>query len=132
MPSCHLQINSILSLFLLEYRVDVKRDPFLLLCTDGVWNVLSSQEAVDIAHSAERKGVKMCSACKNSRTLSVDAFFSVQTTPGDVLYATQQFLLRSTQWRTAPEELARESWRRWINQEQIFADDMTALFLRLR
>lgn len=35
------------------------------------------------------------------------------------------------QWRTAPEELARESWRRWINEEQIFADDMTALFLKL-
>ncbi|CDJ30768.1 protein phosphatase 2C, putative [Eimeria mitis] len=73
-----------------EYKVDEKRDNFLLLCTDGVWNVISSQEAVEIAHSAKQK-----------------------------------------EWRTAPEELARESWRRWINEEQIFADDMTVLFLKL-
>ncbi|CDI86257.1 protein phosphatase 2C, putative [Eimeria praecox] len=52
-----------------EYKIDAKRDKFLLLCTDG--------------------------------------------------------------WRTAPEELARESWRRWISEEQIFADDMTVLFLKL-
>lgn len=73
-----------------EYKIDAKRDKFLLLCTDGVWNVLSSQEAVEIANSAEQQ-----------------------------------------EWRTAPEELARESWRRWINEEQIFADDMTVLFLKL-
>ncbi|CDI79160.1 protein phosphatase 2C, putative [Eimeria acervulina] len=73
-----------------EYKIDGKRDKFLLLCTDGVWNVISSQEAVEIANTAKQK-----------------------------------------EWRTAPEELARESWRRWINEEQIFADDMTALFLKL-
>lgn len=71
-----------------EYKLDVKRDLFLLLCTDGVWNIMSSQEAVELAHSARREG-----------------------------------------WQTAPEVLARESWRRWINQEQIFADDITALFM---
>lgn len=73
-----------------EYKLDMKRDAFLLLCTDGVWNIMSSQEAVEVAYSA-----------------------------------------RQRKWQTAPEELARESWRRWMDQEQIFADDITALFMEI-
>ncbi|KAL8273878.1 hypothetical protein Esti_002201 [Eimeria stiedai] len=71
-----------------QYKLDAKRDAFLLLCTDGVWNIMSSQEAIELAYFARRKG-----------------------------------------GQTAPEALARESWRRWIYQEQLFADDITALFM---
>ncbi|KAL8425698.1 hypothetical protein Efla_003076 [Eimeria flavescens] len=71
-----------------EYKLDVKRDLFLLLCTDGVWNTMSSQEAIELVHSAKREGRQM-----------------------------------------APEALARESWRRWIYHEQLFADDITALLM---
>lgn len=42
---------------LTEYKLDIKRDAFLLLCTDGVWNIMSSQEAVDVAYSARQRKV---------------------------------------------------------------------------
>ncbi|OEH76274.1 protein phosphatase [Cyclospora cayetanensis] len=70
-----------------EFRINPKRDAFLLVCSDGVWDVMSSQEAVDAVASAEA-------------------------------------------WQSAPEAVACESWRRWIDRELIFADDITALCLR--
>ncbi|XP_026192068.1 uncharacterized protein LOC34618185 [Cyclospora cayetanensis] len=76
-----------------EFRINPKRDAFLLVCSDGVWDVMSSQEAVDAVASAE----------------------AVSGRGG---------------WQSAPEAVACESWRRWIDRELIFADDITALCLR--
>lgn len=52
-----------------EYKIDGKRDKFLLLCTDGVWNVISSQEAVEIANTAKQKEV--CIFCWESHECTI-------------------------------------------------------------
>jgi len=73
-----------------EYDLDESRDIFLIICSDGVWEFISSQEAVDMVAQGGIEGVQESS-----------------------------------------ELLARESWQRWINEEQNVVDDITAQVIYL-
>lgn len=41
-----------------EYALNIERDLFIVLCSDGVWEFLESQEVVDIIHSNGRAAVQ--------------------------------------------------------------------------
>ncbi|KEP66938.1 UNVERIFIED_CONTAM: PP2C, putative [Hammondia hammondi] len=71
-----------------EYEILEGRDEFLLICSDGVWEFISSQEAVDMVSAFGRDNVqKACDA------------------------------------------IAREAWKRWIDEEHNVVDDITVLVI---
>ncbi|EPT28569.1 PP2C, putative [Toxoplasma gondii ME49] len=71
-----------------EYEILEGRDEFLLICSDGVWEFISSQEAVDMVSTFGRDNVqKACDA------------------------------------------IAREAWKRWIDEEHNVVDDITVLVI---
>lgn len=43
-----------------EFQLVDGRDEFLLICSDGVWEFISSQEAVEIVEPFGRGGVSLC------------------------------------------------------------------------
>ncbi|PHJ17822.1 protein phosphatase [Cystoisospora suis] len=73
-----------------EYDIQEDVDEFILICSDGVWEFISSQEAIDIVSLYGRERVQ--DAC---------------------------------------EFLAREAWKRWIDEEHNVVDDITALIIYL-
>ncbi|CBZ53718.1 hypothetical protein NCLIV_035000 [Neospora caninum Liverpool] len=71
-----------------EYEILEGRDEFLLICSDGVWEFISSQEAVNMVGAFGRDQVqKACDA------------------------------------------IAREAWRRWIEEEHNVVDDITVIVI---
>ncbi|KAF7458885.1 PP2C like protein phosphatase [Cryptosporidium felis] len=73
------------------FQIQPEKDAFILICSDGVWEFISSQEAVDIVAEGG----------------SSDAQLSA-------------------------EKLAREAWRRWIQEEGNVVDDITVQVIYLR
>ncbi|OII75505.1 PP2C like protein phosphatase [Cryptosporidium ubiquitum] len=72
------------------FQIQPEKDAFILICSDGVWEFISSQEAVDIIAEGG----------------SSDAQLSA-------------------------EKLAREAWRRWIQEEGNVVDDITVQVIYL-
>ncbi|KAJ1611176.1 PP2C like protein phosphatase [Cryptosporidium canis] len=72
------------------FQIQPEKDAFILICSDGVWEFISSQEAVDIVAEGG----------------SSDAQLSA-------------------------EKLAREAWRRWIQEEGNVVDDITVQVIYL-
>ncbi|CUV06325.1 unnamed protein product [Cryptosporidium hominis] len=73
------------------FQIQPEKDAFILICSDGVWEFISSQEAVDIVAEGG----------------SSDAQLSA-------------------------EKLAREAWRRWIQEEGNVVDDITVQVIYLQ
>ncbi|KAK6590276.1 hypothetical protein RS030_162475 [Cryptosporidium xiaoi] len=73
------------------FQIQPEKDSFILICSDGVWEFISSQEAVDIVAEGGSSGAQM-----------------------------------------SAEKLAREAWRRWIQEEGNVVDDITVQVIYLQ
>lgn len=73
------------------FQIQPEKDSFILICSDGVWEFISSQEAVDIVAEGGSAGAQM-----------------------------------------SAEKLAREAWRRWIQEEGNVVDDITVQVIYLQ
>ncbi|OII78321.1 protein phosphatase 2C [Cryptosporidium andersoni] len=73
------------------YQIRPDKDAFILICSDGVWEFISSQEAVDLVAEGGSAGAQI-----------------------------------------SAERLAREAWRRWIQEEGNVVDDITVQVIYLQ
>lgn len=73
------------------FQIQPEKDAFILICSDGVWEFISSQEAVDIIAEGGSSNAQL-----------------------------------------SAEKLAREAWRRWIQEEGNVVDDITVQVIYLQ
>eukprot|EP00388_Colpodella_angusta_P011032 GDKJ01028458.1.p1 GENE.GDKJ01028458.1~~GDKJ01028458.1.p1 ORF type:complete len:511 (+),score=134.45 GDKJ01028458.1:86-1618(+) len=88
-----------------EYDVVEGEDMFAVMCSDGVWEFISSQESIEIIREVA------LSNYRKQKDINVD----------DVKWELQE----------ACSELAVTAWKRWINEEHNVVDDITCIVLKL-
>lgn len=93
-----------ISLFCRIVELNPSSDQFVIVSTDGVWEFISSQEAVDFV-------------CQKKRS-------EVQKAAGMSLGISQ---CQNPNNFTFTEFVAYESWRRWVEEEENVVDDVTCI-----
>lgn len=89
-----------------EFDLVEGEDEFAVMCSDGVWEFISSHEAVQMVRDISLKN------CKGD--LPIDG-------PNSATWDVSR----------ACSELAVTAWRRWIQEEHNVVDDITAIVIRL-